>query len=61
MLADKDPIALELYSEWDEVLMPNLRLNEVEVDALIDYMEAESLRVRQPDPVVGAVDVGSHP
>ena len=46
--------AMALYAEYDEVLMPNLRLNEVEVAALIEYMAAESLRVQQTTPVVGA-------
>jgi protein SCO1/2 len=57
VLADKDPIALQLYAEWDEVLMPNLRLNKVEIDALIEYMDAESRRVQQATPIVGAADV----
>ena len=55
MVADRDPVALQLYGEWDEVLMPNLRLNEVEVEALIEFMAAESRRVQQATPIVGAV------
>lgn len=47
MLAEKDTIALELYKNWDEVLMPNLRLNKVEIDALIQYLGDESHRVDQ--------------
>ena len=47
MLAEKDPIALAIYSEYDEVLMPNLQLSEVEVNALLEYMAAESRRVQQ--------------
>ena len=54
MLAEQDPLALDLYSEWDEMLMPNLRLNEIEVEALIDYMDAESRRVQQAAPVAGS-------
>jgi hypothetical protein len=37
--------------------MPNLRLNEVEVDALMAYMDAESRRVLQSAPVASAPDV----
>ncbi len=59
MLAAKDPIVMELYSEWGEVLMPNLRLNEVEVNALIEYLDAESRRVQQSAPVAGAPDAHS--
>ena len=57
MLAEQDPVAMRLYSEWDEVIMPNLRLNEVEVDALLEYMDAESRRVHQTSPVAGAAGV----
>ncbi len=45
MLAEKDPIIMKLYAEYKNVPMPNMRLSEVEVDALIDYMNAESRRV----------------
>jgi protein SCO1/2 len=57
MLAEKDAIAVELYSAWGEVLMPNLRLNEVEVDALIEYMDAESRRVQSAAPTIETVSV----
>lgn len=55
MLAEKDAIAMQLYSEWGEVLMPNLRLNEVEVDALIEYMDSESRRVQSAAPPIETV------
>jgi protein SCO1/2 len=57
MLADKDAIAMALYAEWGNVLMPNLRLNKVEVDALIEYMDAESRRVER---TLTAVDTPAH-
>ena len=47
MLAEKDPIVMELYAEYGNVIMPNFRLSKVDVDALIDYMEAESRRVEK--------------
>ncbi len=47
MLAEKDPIVMELYAKYKNMPMPNLRLNEVEVAALIDYMDAESRRVKK--------------
>ncbi len=50
MLAEKDPVFMKLYSEYNELLMPNLRLNEVDVEALIKYIEAESRRVQQTNP-----------
>lgn len=48
MVAEGDPIALEIYAENDEVLMPNLQLNSIEVAALIDYMDAETRRLTLP-------------
>ncbi|MFP8876925.1 MAG: cytochrome c, partial [Myxococcota bacterium] len=42
MLEEGDVIALELFRQYDEIVMPNLRLNEEDVAALIDFMEAES-------------------
>jgi protein SCO1 len=44
MLAAKDPFAMALYAEYGGITMPNLRLGQVEVNALIDYMAAESRR-----------------
>jgi cytochrome oxidase Cu insertion factor (SCO1/SenC/PrrC family)/FtsP/CotA-like multicopper oxidase with cupredoxin domain len=45
MLAERDPIALQLFEEFDRMPMPNARLNEVEVEHLIRYLDAESLQV----------------
>ncbi len=42
MLAEKDSIALELFARYDELPMPNLGLNDVDVAALIDYMASAS-------------------
>lgn len=40
LLAEKDPIAIELYNRYNKILMPNLRLSDSDVQALIDYLEA---------------------
>ncbi|ESS73884.1 SCO1/SenC/PrrC protein [Methyloglobulus morosus KoM1] len=40
MLAEKDPIAIDLYNRYNKVLMPNLRLNDSDVEALIDYLDS---------------------
>jgi len=45
MRARKDPIALELFEEWDEIPMPNLELATYEVLDLIDYLDTESRRL----------------
>jgi len=52
MLAERDPIAVELFARYKNVPMPNLRLSESDVDALIRYMEARSDPHRPPQAVV---------
>jgi protein SCO1 len=45
MLAEKDPLAMALLAEWDNVPMPNLRLTESDVEDLLTYIAEESHRV----------------
>jgi protein SCO1/2 len=45
MLAEKDPLATTLLAEYNNLVMPNLGLNEVEIRDLVAYMEEESHRV----------------
>ena len=45
MLAEKDPLALELLAANRNLPMPNMRLNQIEVEALLVYLEQESHRV----------------
>lgn len=47
MLVDKDPLALELYARYNRLTMPNLQLNERNVAAVIEYLEAESHRIKE--------------
>ena len=42
LLAEKDPIALDLFNRYNKLLMPNLRLSDTDVEALITYLEAYS-------------------
>lgn len=42
MLADKDPIAMDLYQRFNKVKMPNLRLSENDVEELINFLAASS-------------------
>ena len=42
MLAEKDPLAMALLAEYDNVAMPNLRLGDVDIQALLTYIEEES-------------------
>jgi len=45
MLAEKDPLALELFTAWRGVVMPNLRLQPAEVEALLEFLRAEDERL----------------
>ena len=45
MLEEKDPLAVALYEQWDRVPMPNMRLGDKDVKALLGYIERESLRL----------------
>jgi protein SCO1/2 len=38
MLAEKDPIATQLFDRYNKLPMPNLRLSNADVEALITYM-----------------------
>ena len=41
MLSEKDPVATALFTRYKELRMPNLRLGEVDVNALIGYLAAQ--------------------
>lgn len=42
LLAEKDPLAIDLYNKFNQLPMPNLKLNDVDTTALIDYMHKSS-------------------
>jgi len=48
MLAEKDALATALYERYNKLAMPNLRLNEVEIGALLAYLD------EQPAPAADA-------
>ena len=54
MLEEKDPLALALYTQYNNVPMPNLKLSGADILALIQYMQEETRRVN-------AVDMGLLP
>jgi len=65
MLEEGDPIALELFQRYNGIVMPNLRLDEEDVAALIDFMDTEgqrALRLAQQsrDPHAGHHDAHAH-
>ncbi|PTR14175.1 protein SCO1/2 [Nitrosospira sp. Nsp2] len=43
MLAEKDPIAMELFIRYRGVRMPNLRLGDGDVETLIQYLETQTV------------------
>ena len=55
MLKEKDPLALQLYEQYDRVAMPNLLLSDGDIEAIIAYMDEETLRLQ---PQADASQVG---
>ncbi|MEE9337128.1 MAG: SCO family protein [Methylococcaceae bacterium] len=45
MLKKKDPIAMELFKKYNNLVMPNMRLNQQEAQALLDYISDETKRL----------------
>ena len=43
VLAEKDPIAMQLFRQYKQVQMPNLRLGDGDVDAIIHYLAAQKM------------------
>lgn len=48
MIAAKDPLAMLLYEQYNRLAMPNMRLGEVEIAALLTYLEDETQRIQTP-------------
>jgi len=46
MLAEKDPLAMKLYAQYNNMPMPNLRLTDLEIQSLLSYIEEKSLSAR---------------
>jgi protein SCO1/2 len=45
MLKNKDPIALAMYKKYNNMAMPNFRLNQGEAEVLLDYIQEETQRI----------------
>ncbi len=54
MLAEKDPLAVELFEAWGRVPMPNLRLDAKAVGDLMAYMQEESDRIMAEQQLAAA-------
>jgi cytochrome oxidase Cu insertion factor (SCO1/SenC/PrrC family) len=48
LIAEKDPLVMSMLAEYDNVVMPNFRLNDAEIKAVLAYIEEETLRQGQP-------------
>ena len=64
MIEQKDPIAMELYAKYNQLAMPNMRLNQQEALSLIDYIEDVTrslVRISKPDdaPVTATFTVSA--
>jgi protein SCO1/2 len=46
MVADGDPVATSLYAKYKQVQMPNLRLGDPDITALIKYLDAQTAKTR---------------
>ncbi|PSJ45681.1 electron transporter SenC [Zobellella endophytica] len=60
MLEEKDPLALALYEQYNRVSMPNLRLNDSHVHALLAYIEEETERLMPAEPAPAPMDHSAH-
>jgi protein SCO1/2 len=49
MLAEKDPLAMALFAKYNQLPMPNMRLNESEVDALLAFLDEDGKPVAAAD------------
>jgi protein SCO1 len=47
VLAEKDPLAMDLLARYNNLPMPNMRLDKKDTQALLDYIEDESDRIAQ--------------
>jgi protein SCO1/2 len=45
MLDEQDPIASMLFARYNKIAMPNLKLSNVDIDALLEFMSSESQNV----------------
>ncbi len=53
LLAQKDPTAVQLLQEYNNVAMPNLGLSEAEAAAVLAYLEGQSAQPAAPAPAQG--------
>jgi protein SCO1/2 len=47
LLAEKDPIARDLFERYNKVKMPNFKLDDAEVEGLLKYLEDNDKAVKE--------------
>ncbi|MFI8558153.1 SCO family protein [Pseudomonas putida] len=48
VIAEKDPLAMLLLEQYNGLAMPNMRLGDAEITALLNYLEDETARIQTP-------------
>jgi protein SCO1 len=64
MIANGDPIALDLFKKYKQVNMPNLRLADEDIKALVDYLGVQSVKEKILPPAAAELPddfVATHP
>ena len=53
MLREKDPLATALFAKYRRIPMPNQKLGDLEIEALLEFISAQTVRLTkaesQPD------------
>ena len=60
MLAEKDVLAMQLYEQYNRIAMPNLRLGEIDTNAVLTYLAEETERLQPEARVVQDTHDESH-
>ena len=58
MLAEKDPIAIALFKKYNEVNMPNLKMADIDLKNLMDFLERQSAAPDKEKETPGAEKSG---
>jgi len=60
MLANKDPLATALFARYNELAMPNLRLNRMEAEDILDYIRSETRRLQSRSDAANSFDASDN-
>ena len=59
VLAEKDPLAMELYEKYDQLAMPKLELNDIDVRDLVEFMQRDGRLLASVPKVIFGVEPAS--